>query len=721
MPDNRYVVDSFALAASRLVARQGELVRVTLLWTVMACSAAPLVAQIPLGFRAADTAAERAFEAQLLAVPDTATPRLLTRDLSARPHMSGTPAQAATRDYVLDRMRGWGLDPWAKAYDVYIPQADTVQAWLLPRRGAGPQRLPLAEPPVAGDPVTTGPQVPPFNGYTGDGDVTAEVVYVNYGLIEDYKTLDSLGVSVRGKIAIARYGRSFRGIKAREAERHGAVGLIMYSDPQDDGYIRGDVYPQGPMRPAGGIQRGSILNVDGDPTTPGYASLPGVRRVPEDSLPVPHIPVIPMGYGNAQRFLAALGGPSAPGGWQGALPFHYHLGPGRALARLKVRREHGIRAMHTIWDTFGMIRGSVYPDEWVVVGGHRDAWGPGAADNISGTVTVLEAARAFAELARRGVRPARTVIFATWDAEEWGLIGSTEWVEDMADSLRARVVAYINEDDITQGPAFDGGGSPSLKRLVREATRVVPDPTGPGSVYDVWLKRVNGDTAALRLGNFGGGSDFAGFYHHLGIPAAGIGFGGPTGVYHSVYDSFDWMNRFGDPSWREHQAAARLVAVLLARLANARVVPLDYAGWGAEMTGLVGQLDSAIAKRGWSVSTQGLKDALGRFSATAQAFAAARDSALEAGADKPWDRVNAALMQVERRFTRPQGLVSDGWFKSLQFASDVDNGYATLAYPTVNEAVRYADAATAERELADVVTRLEAARQALEEATAALR
>jgi N-acetylated-alpha-linked acidic dipeptidase len=236
----------------------------------------------------------------------------------------------------------------------------------------------------------------------------------------------------------------------------------------------------------------------------------------------------------------------------------------------------------------------------------------------------------------------------------------------------------------------------------------------------VWLQRVKGDTAALALGNLGGGSDFAGFYHHLGIPAAGIGFGGPSGIYHSMYDSFDWMNRFGDPGWREHQAAARLVAVLVARLANAAVVPLDYVGWGAEMTRLVGQLDSAIAKRGWTVSTQGLRDAFGRFNAAARAFAAARDSALASGSDHPWARVNAALLQVERRFTRPQGLVSNDWFRSLQFASDVDNGYATLAFPTVNEAVRYADAATAQRELADAVSRLDASRAALEEATAAL-
>ena len=695
--------------------------RVSLLLAMACGTTVPLAAQIPLGFGAPDTAAQRAFETRLVAIPDTLSARELTRTLARVPHMAGTPAQAATRDAVIAQLKSWGLETSVKAYDVYIPAVDTVRAWLVARPGAAPERLVLTEPVIPGDPVTTGAQIPPFNGYTASGDVTGPVVFVNYGLIEDYKTLDSLGVSVKGKIAIARYGRSFRGIKAREAERHGAVGLIIYSDPQEDGYVRGDVYPAGPMRPSGGIQRGSVMNMDGDPTTPGYASIAGARRAPEESLPIPHIPVQPMSYGNAQRFLTALKGPSGPNGWQGGLPFHYHVGPGPVAARLYVRREQGPRAMHTIWDTFGMIRGAVYPDEWVVVGGHRDAWSPGAADNISGTVTVLEAARAFAQLAKQGQRPARTLIFATWDAEEWGLIGSTEWVEEMADSLRAHVVAYVNEDDNTQGPNFSGGGSPSMKRLIREATLVVPDPNGPGSVYDVWLKKNKGDTAALTIGNIGGGSDFAGFYHHLGIPAGEIGFGGPTGVYHSLYDSFTWMDRFGDPGWREHRAAAQLVTVIVARLANARVVPLDYVGWGKEMTRLVSQLDSGITKHGWSVQTKGLRDALDRFTAAAESLAAVRDNALAGAADHGWPRVNAALMQVERRITRDQGLVSDRWFKSLQFASDVDNGYATLAFPSVNEAIRYADSTTTERELADLVTRVDAARGALEEATSFIR
>lgn len=690
-------------------------------------AASPLAASAlsaqQVGFPPGAVAREDSVERALIAIPDTESARLWTHDLSRVPHMAGTPAQAVTRDYVVRLMKSWGLETWTRTYDVFLPQPDTAGLWLLPAPGATPEPLSLAEPPVPGDSTSAGPQVPAFNGTAASGDVTADLVYVGYGLIEDYHTLDSLGISVRGKIAIARYGRSYRGIKAREAERHGARALILYSDPAEDGYVRGDVYPQGPMRPAGGIQRGSVLNPDGDPTTPGWASLPGARRVPFDSLDVPHIPVIPIGYGNAQRLLTLLGGPSVPQGWQGGLPFRYHLGPGPVQAHLRLRVEQGNRAMHPIWDTFGMIRGAVYPEQWIVMGAHRDAWGPGADDNISGTVTVLAAARAFATLARRGIRPARTIIFATWDAEEWGDVGSTEWVEQMADSLGAHAVAYLNEDAMATGTTFGGAGSPSLKPLIRAATRAVPALVGPGTLYDSWLAAHHEDTAALDLGNMGGGSDFAGFYHHLGIPAAEIGFGGPGGVYHSLYDDYEWMTAFGDPHYRAHRTAAQLDAVILARLANAAVAPFDYAAFGVEMKSLVTELDSGIARKGWPVSTDPVKEALDRFIGSARAFAAARDSAL-AGGLAPGRAAAAthALMQVERRLTRPQGLVYAGsWFKSLQFASDVDNGYATLAFPTVAEAIRYGEAETVTREVADLAARIDEARSALDDARAALR
>jgi N-acetylated-alpha-linked acidic dipeptidase len=659
-------------------------------------------------------------ERRIVSIPDTASVHRMSRALTAVPHVAGTPEQAAARDYVLGLTRDWGLETWSKTYRVYIPHPDTVGAWIIPRPGAAPEPLDLAEAAVSGDSTSRVTHAPAFNGYSGNGDVTAEVVYVGYGLIEDYELLDSLGVSVSGKIALARYGRSFRGIKAREAERNGAIGLLMYSDPEDDGYYRGDVYPKGAMRPAGGVQRGSLLNAIGDPTTPGYASLPNARRLPEDSLPIPRIPVIPLSYGNARRLLAALAGPSVPQDWQGALPFRYHAGPGPARARLKVRTERGSAGMHDIFNTFAAVRGHRRPDQWIVVGAHLDAWTPGAEDNVSGSVTVLEAARAFAQLAREGVRPARTVIFATWDAEEWGLIGSTEWVEELEDSLAANVVAYINEDGVVSGPNFGGAASPSLKRLFREVARFVPDPSGNGSVYDVWLRRLRGDAAALRLGNLGGGSDFQGFYHHLGIPSGGIGFDGPTGIYHSMYDSYHWMTTFGDPGFKRHRATAQVVALAAWRLANEEVVPLDYVGWGREMQGLVAQIDSAASAKGVKLDTDPLREALSDFTQAAQRFERARWAADQVHAARA-DRANAALMQVERRVTRPEGLRSRPWYRSLQFASDLDRGYQTMAFPSVAEAIRYADQAIARQELDDLTRRIEHARQALDEATAALR
>jgi len=674
------------------------------------------------GFSPHGAAVQAEVERRLIQSADTASPRLLTRDLSAHPHMAGTPAQAVTRDYVIAKLESWGLKTWVKEYSIYLPQPLVVRASLFPRRGAQGQRLNLVEPPVPGDPATAGPQVPSFNAFTGDGDVTAPAVFVNYGLRRDYATLDSLGISVQGRVAVARYGRSFRGVKAREAQRHGALGLILYSDPQEDGYFHGDIYPRGPMRPPGGIQRGSVLNQNGDPTTPGYASTAHATRVPEESLAVPRIPVVPLGYGNAQRVLDRLGGPPAPDGWQGGLPLHYHLGPGPLRLRLEVKTERGSRALHPVWNTFAKIPGALYPEEWIVVGAHRDAWGPGAADNVSGTVTVLETARAFAELARAGMRPARTVVFVTWDAEEWGLMGSTEWVEDLEDSVRAHVVAYLNEDDVTNGMRFTGASSPSLKTFIRDVTRAVADPEGRGTVYDAWRAASAADSTPPQLDNLGGGSDYAAFSHHLGIASASIGFGGPSGVYHSMYDSYHWMSRFGDPGYRAHRAVTQLVSIAVARLANSDVLPFDYVAFGTELTTLARQVDSTIARRDWRVRGTALGGALGRFTQSARAFAAARDSVLSAGLDPTRaTQVNHWLMQVERRLTRPEGLVGRPWYRSLLFAPDLDNGYSTMAFPSVNEAIRYADAATTERELADLTARVDQARDAIDRAMAALR
>ncbi|MDQ2930230.1 MAG: hypothetical protein M3Y05_05335, partial [Gemmatimonadota bacterium] len=341
------------------------------------------------GYSPAAARTERALETTVTARPDSASARHHSRELSKESHIAGTPAQEHTRDYVINAMKSWGLQTEVRSYDVWMPHTTEIKLWRI---APDTLSLDLAEGAVAGD-STSGPAFEKIiaNGYSGTGDVSGPVVYVNYGLIEDYKQLDSMGVSVKGKIAIARYGRSYRGIKAREAEKRGALGLIIYSDPADDGYVRGDVYPEGPMRGETGVQRGSVMNDNGDPSTPGYPSHPGAKRIPLSEMKVPHIPVIPASYKNAAALLKGVRGAEIPQAWQGGLPFRYHAGPGPVAARIIVRSDSATNAIKHIYDTFGIVKGSEFPDEIVIIGGHRDAWGPGAGDNVSGTVSILEA------------------------------------------------------------------------------------------------------------------------------------------------------------------------------------------------------------------------------------------------------------------------------------------------------------------------------------------
>ena len=683
----------------------------------------PLRAQSALpGYSQQAATAERLAETDVISKASPVKASEHSRFLSAQPHMAGTPAQARTRDYVVSQMKSWGLETEVRAYRVWMPHPISTRVWRI---SPDPIELKLSEGPIAEDTTSAAfPQVLAFNGYGASGDVRGDVVYVNYGLIEDYAQLDSMGVSVKGKIAIARYGRSYRGIKAREAERHGAIGLLIYSDPADDGYVRGDVYPAGPMRPPQGIQRGSVMNPNGDPSTPGYPSTVGAKRIPVSQMEVPRIPVLPISYGNAAELLRGLSGNSIPQPWQGGLGFRYHVGPGPVQARMAVTNDASTSPYKEIWDTFGVIRGSDYPDEIVMIGGHRDAWGPGAADNVSGTVSVLEAARTIADQVKEGKRPKRTIVFATWDAEEWGLLGSTEYVEDDSLRLGRSAVAYLNQDDIAQGPNFGGGGSPSLRALLRDVAKEVPDPSHQGSVYDVWRKKANlaADSLEPQMGDPGGGSDFAGFYNHLGIPIADWGFGGPQGVYHSAYDSYHWMSKFGDPGFEYHATSARIGAAMLLRIADADILPYDYVEFARTMRRFGSQVERAIGDKHWSASSAGLTAAIGRMEDAAVSFSAARDRALTAQLPKSTlARVNSSLLEVERQLTRSQGLVTRPWFRNLIYAADENNGYATMVLPSVNEAIRVGDEKTVERELADLASRFDAATRALERATALIK
>ena len=677
-------------------------------------------AQQPMiGYSSSDAQRERALETSATKRPSPTSASEHSKQLSRETHVAGTPAQARTRDYVIEQMKKWGIETEVRSYDIWMPQPVSVH---VARQSPQPKELSLAEPPVAGDPTSSLAQYPTVNGYSGQGDATGEVVYVNYGLIEDYAQLDSMGVSVKGKIAVARYGRSFRGIKAREAEKHGAIALLIYSDPQDDGYVVGDVYPDGPMRNSAGVQRGSILNTDGDPSTPGYGSKPGVPRLAPDKMEISHIPVVPISYGNANELLKYVRGASVPRGWQGGLAFHYHVGPGPVRARVAVKDDRATKPMKPIYDTFGIIRGSEFPDELVIIGGHRDGWGPGAADNVSGTVSILESARAIAEEVKAGMRPKRTIVFATWDAEEWGLIGSTEYVEDDSLRLSHGAVAYFNQDVAAQGPRFSGGGSPSLRATLRDAARVVADPNGKGTVYSEW-RRASAvpDTTEPAMGDPGGGSDFAGFYNHLGIPIAEWGFGGAGGVYHSQYDSYTWMTKFGDPGFQYHAAAARVGTAMVLRIANADVLPYDYVEFARTMRRYLPSIDKAVADHHWNAPTTALRASIDRLEREGASFNAARDAALAGSvAAATLQKTNRALMQVERALIRQEGLKSRPWFRNLIYVADENNGYANMALPSINEAIRANDETLTRSEIADLASRFDHAAQAVADARSAL-
>lgn len=681
---------------------------------------APLRAQQVTGYSAPNAAAQRAAEAAAIARPDSARAGTLARALADRPHIAGTSAQARTRDLVIDALKDAGLQTEVREYQIWLPHTIEYGVWRI---APNPKELDLKEGPLPEDPTSMKyPEYPTVNGYSGTGDATGEVVYVNYGLIEDYAQLDSMGVSVRGKIAVARYGRSFRGIKAREAEKHGALALLMYSDPADDGYVQGDVYPEGPFRNATGVQRGSVMNGAGDPSTPGYPSKAGAPRIPLAEMPVPRIPVLPLSYGNAIELLKDVRGANIPRGWQGGLAFRYHVGPGPVRARVMVKSDSATAAIKPIWNTFGIIRGTDFPDELVLIGGHRDAWSPGAGDNVSGTVSVVEAARAVAAQVKAGWRPRRTLVFATWDAEEWGLIGSSEYAEDDSLRLSRGAVAYLNQDGAASGPSFGGGGTPTLRPLLRDITKAVPDPSGDGSVYEVWRKRnrtAAGDEPAM--GDPGGGSDFAGFYNHLGIPHSDWGFGGASGVYHSNFDSYTFMERFGDPGYRYHATAARIGAAMMMRLANADVLPYDYVEFARTMRSYLAPIDRNLAAKGWQGSSAPLAAAIDRMERAATAFATARDEALARGLPRAkQEATNRELLKVERAMTRPEGLRSRPWYRNLIYVADVDNGYSNMVFPSVNEAIRYGDAALFAKELADLVSRFDAATAAIESARVAV-
>ncbi|MFW6040125.1 MAG: M20/M25/M40 family metallo-hydrolase [Gemmatimonadota bacterium] len=663
---------------------------------------------------------QAAFEEALIDAIRPDSLRRWARGLASRTHVAGTPGQRATRDSVIGWMRAAGIEASYDSLILYLPHPLLTE---LSQTAPVVRTFDLIEPPLFG---TDYEHVPQFSAYGGDGVAQAEVVYVNYGLPADYAVLDSLGVDVAGRIALARYGRSFRGIKAREAEARGAAGLLLYSDPAADGFARGAVLPDGPYRPPRGVQRGSVLNADGDPSTPGRPSRPGAERVPESEMKgVARIPVLPIGYGAAEDLLRALEGPPPPEDWRGALDVGYRPGPGPSAVRMAVRFERGEDAYHAAHNTIAVIPGALWPDEWVIAGAHRDSWGPGAVDNVSGTASVVAAARAFAEAARRGFRPARTLVFGTWDAEEWGILGSTEWVEGNADVLRSAAVAYVNQDSPVSGDRFGASAAPELRGLLRATTRAVTDPRTGRPVFDAWLEqqreRLDRPVERPVPGTMGGGSDHLPFYIHLGVPATGFGFGGQGGVYHSMYDTPEWMERYGDPEYRHHAATAQLTAVLLARLANAPVIPYGHealaTAFRTELAGLAGEIERAglPADPGLEGALEAVRGSLGRYEDAARRFSVSverwpagdgRDATALAAVN---EAQRNALLALTR--TGPGA----GWSRNLYVRDDPDNGYSPLVLPGPRLALRAGDASALAEELALLAEHFDRAAEALGE------
>ncbi|HZU09291.1 MAG TPA: M28 family metallopeptidase, partial [Pseudacidobacterium sp.] len=628
------------------------------------------------GYR--DFSAQARIDQQFLAVPNAKLAGEELKTLTAAPHIAASKEDHDTALYVASKFKAAGLETEIVPYKVWLNLPRKISVTATDSAGKPLMTGPTREH-VEGDPFDKDPRVvTAFNGSSPSGDVTAEVVYANYGRPEDFKKLDDLGISVKGKIVIVRYGQNFRGVKVYIAQQRGAAGVIIYSDPADDGYYRGDMYPNGPWRPETGVQRGAVqylFQYSGDASTPGIAArpdLPDSQRINPATAPnMPQIPSTPLSYHDAAPILKALAGPSVPQGWQGALPFTYHVGPGGVKVHMVLQQDYAYR---TIWDVIGKVKGTEWPDEWVIAGNHRDAWVYGAVDPNSGTAAMLEAVHGIGQLLKSGWKPRRTLIFASWDAEEEGLIGSTEWAEDNAAALR-HAVAYFNTDVGVAGPNFDASAVPSLKQFIREIAKEVPSPHG-GSVYDRWKKSEAEESSRRRLmnehashpaapesdvhvGDLGSGSDYTPFIQHLGVPSTDIGSAGPYGVYHSVFDNYNWFIKNADPTFVFEQQQARIFGLEALHMADADVLPYDYVTYGKEITEYL----NAAKKKADDEKVSGL-DFSPALSA-AQRFTAAAEAVYKKQQSIPSDlpQFNTQLRQVESDLLSSAGLPNRPWFK----------------------------------------------------------
>jgi N-acetylated-alpha-linked acidic dipeptidase len=711
-----------------------------------------------VGYSARNSGSEREWEAKFRAIPDPANLREYMRRLSARPHHVGSPYDKDNAEWILAHFKEWGLDAHIEQFDVLFPTPKVrVVEMVAPTKFTAK----LEEPALAIDPTSNqkAEQLPTYNAYSIDGDVTAPLVFVNYGLPEDYEKLDRLGVSVKGAIVIAKYYNSWRGVKPKVAAEHGAIGCLIYSEPKDDGYTVDNVFPKGPMRNPDGVQRGSVMDFassnPGDPLTPGVGAVPGAKRLDiKDAKSITKIPVMPISYGDAQPLLAALAGSMAPAEWRGTLPIPYHVGPGPAKVHLKVEFNWDIKP---VYDVIAKIPGSAAPDEWIVRGNHHDAWVNGAEDPVSGQVALLEEARALGALVKQGWKPRRTIIYCAWDGEEPMLLGSTEWAEQHAAELQDHAAVYINTDANDRG-LLNMGGSHSLEQFINGVARDIDDPE---THMTVWKRAQLAAIAAakspddrqevrsrtdLRIEALGSGTDFTAYLDHLGIATLNLSYEGEDeqGIYHSIYDDFYWYTHFSDTDFVYGRAMAQTVGTSVMRLADAEVLPFDFVDFAdtvdmyrKQLEKLLSQKQEQIRERNRELDEgvfqaifnprrptvapvkeevpphlnfaplENAVDALTRSAKHYQQALAKAEAGLGDYAAGKLGAVNKDLIATERRLTNEDGLPRRSWYKHLLYAPGVYSGYGVKTMPGVREGIEQKRWAETDAEIVRVAKALE--------------
>ena len=725
-------------------------------------AAATQTALVGYSPRASQT--ERGWEAKFRAIPDPANLREYMRRLSARPHHVGSAYDKDNAEWILAHFKQWGLDAHIERFDVLFPTPkERLLEMLAPTRFTAK----LEEPALAVDPTSNqkSEQLPTYNAYSIDGDVTGPLVFVNYGLPEDYEKLDRLGISVKGAIVIAKYYHSWRGVKPKVAAEHGAIGCLIYSEPQDDGYTRDNVFPLGPMRNPDGVQRGSVMDFasasPGDPLTPGVGATPDAKRLAlKDAKSITKIPVLPISYGDVQPLLVALAGPMAPDEWRGSLPIPYHVGPGPAQVHLKVAFNWDIKP---VYDVIAKIPGSVAPDEWIIRGNHHDAWVNGAEDPVSGQVSLLEEARALGELLKQGWKPRRTIIYTAWDGEEPMLLGSTEWAETHADELREHAAIYINTDANDRG-VLNMGGSHSLEQFINGVARDIEDPESKmsGNKMTVWQRAQLSKIAEakspddrkelrqrtdLRIEALGSGTDFTAYLDHLGIASLNLGYGGEDeeGIYHSIYDDFYWYTHFADSDFVYGRALAQTIGTSVMRLADAEVLPFDFVDLADTVGMYTKNLEKLQADKQEEIRERNQELDEGMFKATLdprrptvapareevpphlnfapmenavesltrsakhyqQALSQRQASLGEDAVAAKLGTLNRELIASERRLTNADGLPRRPWYKHLLYAPGVYTGYGVKTVPGVREGIELKKYGEAEQEIVRVAKALE--------------